>query len=33
MKDDKQLRQWSKNQAYLALGNMLTVCAIEKIDA
>ena len=32
-KDDEQLRQWSKNQAYLALGNMLTVCAIEKIDA
>lgn len=32
-KNDEQLRQWSKNQAYLALGNMLTVCAIEKIDA
>lgn len=24
---------WSKNQAYIALGNLMTVCAIEKIDA
>jgi len=32
-KNDQELRQWSKNQAYLALGNMLTVCAVEKIDA
>ena len=32
-KNDEELKQWSKNQAYLALGNMLTVCAIEKIDA
>jgi len=24
---------WSKNQAYLALGNLLTVCANEKIDS
>lgn len=24
---------WNKNQAYLALGNLLTVCAVEKIDA
>ena len=32
-KDDEQLQHWSKNQAYLALGNMLTVCALEKIDA
>lgn len=24
---------WNKNQAYLALGNLLTVCALEKIDA
>ncbi len=32
-KNDEELKQWAKNQAYLALGNMLTVCAIEKIDA
>lgn len=32
-KDDTQLKQWAVNQAYLALGNMLTVCAVEKIDA
>jgi len=27
------LHQQNKNQAYLVLGNLLTVCAIEKIDA
>lgn len=32
-KDKKQTKQWSVNQAYLALGNILTVCAIQKIDA
>jgi len=32
-KDRVQLQQWSKNQAYLAMGNLLTVCAVEKIDA
>ena len=25
--------QWNKNQAYLAMGNLLTVCASEKIDS
>lgn len=29
--EERQL--WSKNQAYIALGNLMTVCAIEKIDA
>ncbi|GGD97685.1 nitroreductase [Planktosalinus lacus] len=24
---------WAKNQAYLAMGNLLTVCALEKIDS
>ena len=24
---------WNKNQAYLALGNLLTVCALENIDS
>lgn len=28
-----ELQNWSKNQAYLALGNLLTVCAMEKIDS
>ena len=28
-----QTQQWAVNQAYLALGNLLTVCALEKIDA
>ncbi|WP_438973077.1 nitroreductase family protein [Polaribacter sp.] len=32
-KPQEELLKWSKNQAYLALGNLLTVCAIEKIDA
>lgn len=26
-------QNWSKNQAYIALGNLMTVCAIESIDA
>ncbi len=29
--DERQ--QWSKNQAYIALGNLMTVCAIEGVDA
>lgn len=32
-KDVEEIRSWSTNQAYLALGNLLTVCAIEKIDS
>jgi nitroreductase len=32
-KDDEQIDKWATNQAYLALGNMLTICAIQKIDA
>lgn len=26
-------QQWSKNQAYIALGNLMTVCAVEGIDS
>lgn len=26
-------QQWSVNQAYIALGNLMTVCAIESIDS
>lgn len=29
----EEIHQWAMNQAYLALGNVLTVCAAEKIDA
>ncbi|WOC40613.1 NAD(P)H-dependent oxidoreductase [Polaribacter sp. HL-MS24] len=32
-KSIQEIEIWNKNQAYLALGNLLTVCAIEKIDA
>ncbi len=32
-KDIQEIRQWAKNQAYLALGNLLTICAMEKIDS
>ncbi|MFK8059725.1 MAG: NAD(P)H-dependent oxidoreductase [Polaribacter sp.] len=32
-KTQEELLLWNKNQAYLALGNLLTVCATEKIDA
>jgi nitroreductase len=29
----EERQQWSKNQAYIALGNLMTVCALEEIDA
>ena len=29
----QERQRWSKNQAYIALGNLMTVCAIEEIDA
>ncbi|TYA71761.1 NAD(P)H-dependent oxidoreductase [Seonamhaeicola marinus] len=29
----EQQQQWSKNQAYIAIGNLMTVCAVEGIDA
>ena len=32
-KDVLEVKAWSKNQAYLAMGNLLTVCAMEKIDS
>lgn len=32
-KDIQEIKDWSKNQAYLAMGNLLTVFAAEKIDA
>lgn len=32
-KQQEEVRQWATNQAYLAMGNLLTVCALEKIDA
>ena len=28
-----QKMAWAKNQAYIALGNLLTVCAVERIDS
>ncbi len=32
-KSQEELEQWMIKQAYLALGNLLTVCAIEEIDS
>lgn len=32
-KDEQEIFEWAKNQAYLAMGNLLTVCAFEKIDS
>ncbi len=32
-KDTLEIKEWAKNQAYLSLGNLLTVCAWEKIDS
>ena len=29
----EDIRNWAVNQAYLALGNLLTVCAVERIDS
>lgn len=29
----QEKQQWSKNQAYIALGNLMTVCAVEEIDS
>lgn len=29
----EQIQNWATKQAYLAMGNLLTVCAMEKIDA
>ena len=32
-KSQEELLAWNKNQAYLAMGNLLTVCALEEIDS
>lgn len=32
-KNELEIFAWAKNQAYLAMGNLLTVCALEKIDS
>ena len=32
-KTPEQIRMWAVQQAYLALGNLLTVCAVERIDS
>ena len=32
-KEIEEVKAWSKNQAYLALGNLLTICAMEEIDS
>lgn len=32
-KTKEQLNSWCTKQAYIALGNLMTVCAIEEIDA
>lgn len=32
-RNDQQIKAWGINQAYLAMGNLLTICAAEKIDA
>ncbi|MFK7811091.1 MAG: NAD(P)H-dependent oxidoreductase [Maribacter sp.] len=32
-KEVQEIKDWSKNQAYLAMGNLLTICALEEIDS
>lgn len=31
--DQKEVEEWAIKQAYLTMGNLLTVCALEQIDA
>jgi nitroreductase len=31
--DSNEIKQWATNQAYLAMGNLLTICAAEQLDA
>lgn len=33
VKTTAQIKDWATKQAYLALGNLLTVCAVEQIDS
>lgn len=32
-KSQNEIKEWSIKQAYLVLGNLLTICALEEIDA
>lgn len=32
-KETKEVRRWATNQAYLALGNLLSFCGLEEIDS
>lgn len=32
-KDSQEIALWLEKQAYIALGNLMTVCAVERIDA
>ena len=32
-KNRQEIQEWATRQAYLAMGNLLTICALEKIDA
>lgn len=32
-KDDKQRRSWMRDQVYIALGNLLTTCAVMRVDS
>ena len=32
-KEPAEILAWAKNQVYLAMGNLLTICAMERIDA
>lgn len=32
-KQENEIKEWATNQVYLAMGNLLTICALEQIDA
>ncbi|MEM7118147.1 MAG: nitroreductase family protein [Chloroflexota bacterium] len=32
-KKTQEIKEWAAKQAYLAMGNLLTICAVERIDS
>lgn len=32
-RNDRDIEEWARNQAYLAMGNLLTICALREIDS
>ena len=32
-RNSREIEEWARNQAYLAMGNLLTICAVRNIDS